>query len=117
MPHPDEASYNQIQRAEDGSWFLFEEDNMAVYAAALKHRVPSVGFVLQEGMLPRKLDAAKLISLGVPQGPLFAKIKSGQSIEHKGAVINPADVLGPERKGRKMVILGVSEYYTPVMHS
>ena len=105
-PHNDEAAYKMIPRQQDGSWFLFEEENMKVCAAALKHRVPCLGFVIQEGPLPGKLDAAKLIALGVPQGPLFAKIKSGESIEHNGVVINPADVLGPERQGRKVVILG-----------
>ena len=105
-PHQDEAAYKLIPRQQDGSWFLFEEENMKIFAVALKHRVPSLGFVIQEGPLPGKLDAAKLIALGVPQGPLFAKIKSGDSIEHNGVVINPVDVLGPERQGRKVVILG-----------
>ena len=59
---------------------------------------------MEEGPLPGKLDAAKLIALDIPQGTLYAKIKSGQDIEHNGNVIKPTDVLGHERRGRKGII-------------
>lgn len=80
---------------------------MTVSAAILKHRILCFGYVIQEDCLPGKLDPILLKSKGIPVGPLYAKIKNGESIvAPDGTTIKPDDVLGSPLPGRKVVILG-----------
>ena len=78
-----------------------------MFAAALKHRVTCFGYVTQEQQLPGKLDPDLLKLRGIFPGPLYGKIKNGETVTAPdGSLVMPADVLGPPRPGRKVVILG-----------
>ncbi|XP_028409677.1 zinc phosphodiesterase ELAC protein 1-like [Dendronephthya gigantea] len=107
-----ETSENNIQISQifptsKMTWNVFDNDNMAVSAAELKHRITCYGYVIQEGDLPGRLNAELLKSKGIPPGPLYAKIKSGQCIyTEDGSEIRPEDVLSPPPAGQKIVILG-----------
>ena len=73
----------------------------------VKHGVPTLAYCLEEKMRPGKFDKQKALKLGIPEGPLFSKLQHGQTIILKdGRKINPSMVLGPSRKGRKVVISG-----------
>ncbi|GFN90472.1 ribonuclease bn, partial [Plakobranchus ocellatus] len=55
------------------------------------------------------LDAQKLMKLGVLPGPMYAKIKSGETITlDSGQVISPGDVMGANIPGRTIVVGGDS---------
>ena len=96
-----------IKRRSDGSFLLFETSDYKVEAGILSHRLPCVGFVVTEAPTVGTLDAAKLKELGVPPGPLYGKLKSGQSIAAPdGSVVTPDMVIGENKRGRKVVILG-----------
>lgn len=106
-PHPNEVEGTKIFKNKKGFYDVCSRENFRVYAGPLKHSIPCIGYVIQENNLPGKLDVAILKSKGVPSGPLYGKIKSGQSIRlDNGEVISPEDCVGPERPGRKIVILG-----------
>ena len=72
---------------------------------ATRHRVPSRGYRLD---LPRagRFDPAKARALNVPV-PAWKLLQRGQSIPlESGAVVAPADVLGPARRGLRFVFSG-----------
>ncbi|KAI8497249.1 Zinc phosphodiesterase ELAC protein 1 [Branchiostoma belcheri] len=78
--HPGEGEGRTIRRDETGAWHLFEDSRFVVKAGAIHHRIPCFGYVIQEKTLPGKLDAAKLKELGVPPGPLYSRIKQGETV-------------------------------------
>ena len=73
----------------------------------VNHNVPAIAFSFEENKRPGKFNKPKALKLGVPEGPLFSKLQKGQSITLKnGEKITPDKVLGPPRKGRKIVYSG-----------
>lgn len=78
-----------------------------IHVLKVKHNVPALAYSLVENMRPGKFNKPKALELGVPEGPLFSKIQRGETITLKnGKKITPDLVLGPPRKGRKIVISG-----------
>ena len=77
-----------------------------IKAFDVDHGIPALGFVLEEHMRPGKFNLQKAKSLGIPKGPLYRKIQSGQTIKVGDKTITPDKVLGPPRPGRKIVYSG-----------
>jgi len=73
----------------------------------VKHGVPTIAYSLEEKMRPGKFNKQKALKLGIPEGPLFSRLQRGEEIIlDNGKKIKPNMVLGPPRKGRKIVISG-----------
>lgn len=78
-----------------------------IQARPLTHRTPCFGYYFVEPDGPGRLDAARCAALGIPSGPDRGRLVRGQSITlASGAIINPAQVVGPPRPGRRIVVLG-----------
>nr|CAD7589769.1 unnamed protein product [Timema genevievae] len=97
--HPQEKQGRDIVAGDGPSWDLLCDDGLCVKAGLLHHTIPSFGFVVTEADQNGRLDVSKLHELGVPSGPLYGKLKKGETIE-------PSQVLGPAKLGRKASILG-----------
>jgi len=83
----------------------FEEYEIKIIR--VKHGVPTLAYSLEEKKRPGKFNKSKALKLGIPEGPLFSKLQHGETIILKdGREIVPDMVLGPPRKGRKIVISG-----------
>lgn len=93
-------------------WLVCEDAECTVYAAAILHSVPSLGYVYVEKPLPGNIDI-KLVkpvlmqhreALGVKNPmTLIKKLKAGETLQMPdGSVIEPP----PNKPGRKIVILG-----------
>jgi len=73
----------------------------------VKHGIPALAYSLEEKLRPGKFNKPKALELGVPEGPLFSKLQRGQTVTlEDGKKITAKMVLGPARKGRKIVISG-----------
>lgn len=90
---------------------IFEDEQFIVEARLLDHGIPSYGYRIVEKDRPGTLLADKLVEAGVQPGPIFRKIKGGETVTlEDGTVIVPSDFLGPAQKGRIITILGDTRY-------
>lgn len=86
---------------------IFEDERFKVEVGILDHRVISFGYRVTEHDQPGKLLVHKLKELGIESGPLYGKVKSGQTITSpSGVIIRPEEVTGPVHKGRVITVLG-----------
>jgi len=91
--------------------FIFEDEQFTVEARRLDHGIPSYGYRIVERDRPGTLLADKLKEAGVQPGPIFRKIKNGETVTlEDGRVIEPDKFLGPSQKGRIVTILGDTRY-------
>jgi ribonuclease Z len=81
-------------------------EGFSVVAAKSDHTVPSLAFALIEDDRPGRFDTSKAKDLKVPAGPLFRRLQQGEDVKIDGRIVKPSQVLGPSRKGRKIVYSG-----------
>ncbi|MEF3301643.1 ribonuclease Z [Paenibacillus sp. GYB003] len=94
-----------IREVSEGT--VFEDDRFVVVCGKLDHRIDSYGYRIVEKNKPGKLDAEKLKALGLPPGPLFGKIKRGETVElPDGTIVDGTSFIGPPIRGKTVVILG-----------
>lgn len=86
------------ERVDFGDW--------AVHAFRANHGVSALGYALVEEVRPGRFDVETARKLGIPEGPLFGRLHRGEAIEVGGRTISPDDVVGPPRRGRKVVYSG-----------
>ncbi|OUR94216.1 ribonuclease Z [Halobacteriovorax marinus] len=90
---------------EQGESFSFEEET--VTAVPLSHNVTCFAYVIEEKQREGKLDIEKAKAFGIPVGPELSKLKRGESVTlENGRVIKACELIGPKRKGRKLIISG-----------
>ena len=86
---------------------IFESDRLNVTAFAVNHRgSSSLGYRFEEAgrrpFLPEKAEA-----LAIPSGPWRKDLVAGNAVTlPDGRVIQPDQVLGPEKPGLKLVVVG-----------
>ncbi|TQQ82701.1 ribonuclease Z [Halonotius terrestris] len=85
-----------------------ETDEYAVRAFETDHRITSVGYALIEADRAGRFDREKAEDeLGIPPGPLYGKLHDGERVElDDGRVIEPDQVVGDPRPGRRFVYTG-----------
>lgn len=100
-----------IHFIEELEGLIFEDEGMAVHAAKLDHVIPSYGFRIEQKPLPPKLMIDRARELGVPKGPLLAKLKAGVDIHlENGEIVRSEDVTEPGNKGFIVAILGDTRF-------
>ncbi len=78
----------------------------AVRCVEAEHTVPSLAYALQETSRPGRFYVQRARALGIPEGPMFRRLQQGRPVTIRGRRIEPRDVLGPVRAGRKVVYSG-----------
>jgi ribonuclease Z len=78
-----------------------------VRAVKVDHRVNALGYAVEEKTRPGRFDPEKARALGVTPGPDFGRLQRGESLTLPGgATVQPSDVMGGARAGRKVIISG-----------
>ena len=78
-----------------------------VRAFETDHRTRSVGYGLVEDDRKGRFFREKAEELGVPVGPKFGRLHEGEAVElEDGTVVEPEQVVGPPRPGRRFVYTG-----------
>ena len=95
-------NYPVIVKEISAPCIVHEEKDFIIRAFPLKHTKTCVGYTLEEKDRPGEFNPERAKELNVPCGPLWSKLQGGQSVQSlDGTTVNPSDVLGAARKGRK----------------
>lgn len=98
-----ELSFHEI----DEEGIVFSDEQFTVSCRLLEHGITSYGYRIVERDHEGELQVDKLKELGIPSGPLYGKIKKGETVTLKdGQVINGKEFVGQRKKGRVVTILG-----------
>ena len=90
---------------------VFEDDTLRVICAPMQHGIESYGYAVIEKEQTGRLDVAKAQALGIPAGPLYGRLKNGETVTlPDGRTINGQELVGPPRPGRKIVFTGDTTY-------
>jgi len=85
-----------------------KRDGYAIVAFAADHmRTPALGFAVVEELRLGRFNPERARELGVPEGPMWGRLHRGMAVTlDDGREINPEQLVGPTRPGRKLVITG-----------
>ena len=95
-------NYEIVVREIEGGTTIVQTPEYAISAHALVHTKPCLAYSLVENVRPGIFFPDKALALGVPRGPLWSKLQSGEEIcLPDGTAVRSDQVMGGERKGRK----------------
>ncbi|MCX6803002.1 MAG: ribonuclease Z [Candidatus Diapherotrites archaeon] len=97
-----EIEYKEIKKG-----MLMENEFFEVSAYPLNHEIPCYGFVFKEAGKKGEFDRKKAEILGIPPGPLYAKLVNGEKVKVGGKIFTQKDVMdySKKREGRKIVFV------------
>ncbi len=71
------------------------------------HRADTIGYALIEHTRRGRFNPERARALGIPEGPLWGRIHKGEAVElPDGTRVEPAELVGDARPGRKVVYTG-----------
>jgi ribonuclease Z len=86
---------------------ICDEEQYTVEAVKSNHVIDSLAYALAEKPRPGMFYPKKAKALGVKEGPLWSELQKGKNVRlPNGRIVKPEDVMGPPRKGRKIVYTG-----------
>jgi ribonuclease Z len=93
-----------------GTVFDDPRSKYRVRAERSQHSILSYAYVFEEKDKPGRFDPSVARALGVPEGPLWSKLQSGEDVRSPktGRIVHSSQVLGPPRRGRRIGFSGDS---------
>jgi ribonuclease Z len=94
-----------IVEVKPGDKFDRGEYDIVVFRA--DHGRNAVGYALVEHQRLGRFSPEKARGMGIPEGPLWGQLHKGETVTlDDGTTVDPADLVGPSRPGRKIVFTG-----------
>lgn len=85
----------------------FARDGYDIEVLEVDHGREALGYALRERERLGRFDPDRARELVIPEGPLWGRIHSGEAVElGDGRTVNPAELVGPARPGRLVVLSG-----------
>ncbi|MGI8565772.1 MAG: ribonuclease Z, partial [Pyrinomonadaceae bacterium] len=99
----------EIHKLESGE--IYHDEDFTVSCLPLKHRVPAYGFRVTEHDRPGRFRAEEAAALGVPFGPLYGRLKRGETITlPNGQRVNGTALCDHTEHGRAVAYSGDTIY-------
>ncbi len=90
---------------------VYEDEALSVVCAPMRHGIEAYGYAVIEKEQTGRFDVEKAQALGVPAGPLYGRLKNGETITlPDGRTVDGTTLIGPPRPGRKIVFTGDTTY-------
>jgi len=97
----------ELKVLEVGEGKVLEERGYVVEARWVEHTIPTLAYALVGKPRPGRFYPERARALGVPEGPLWKALQMGKAVRTPdGRLVRPEDVLGPPRRGLKVVYSG-----------
>lgn len=90
----------------DENKVVYETKGYTVKSFTVEHYGECYGYVFEEKPKPGKFNVEKALKLGIPKGPLWKALQEGKPVRVGSRIVRPEDVLGPPRRGKKIVYTG-----------
>ncbi len=81
-------------------------DGYEVRPFEVEHRMRAYGYALVEDERPGRFDPAAARRLGIAPGPDFKRLQGGERVDGTDGPVDPEQVMGEARAGRKLVFSG-----------
>ncbi|HYO63912.1 MAG TPA: ribonuclease Z [Pyrinomonadaceae bacterium] len=92
----------EIHTVESGRT-VCEDEEFVVTCRLLRHRVPAFGYVVSERDRPGRFNVERARELGIPPGPLYGRLKRGESVTlADGRTVDGAELCEPPEDGRRV---------------
>jgi len=94
-----------VHGAKNGE-IAFEDDEISVRAVEVVHAGKTFAYIVDEKSQPGRFRIEDATRLGIPAGPIYAKLKRGESATlDDGRVIDGKTLVDPPRSGRKLALI------------
>lgn len=94
---------------------VWKGEGFSVRAFQLRHTKNCFGYAMEEEDRPGAFHPEKAVELGVPRGPLWSRLQAGEILRlEDGRTIQPSDVMGEKRSGRKFSYVTDSLYFPEI---
>jgi ribonuclease Z len=86
-----------------GPALVLRGNGYSVFCEPLDHSIETLGYVVVEDDRPGRFNVDKARAMGIPSGPLYGSLQSGETIQlQDGRAVSPDEILGPARPGRRV---------------
>ena len=96
----------ELIELEGGEALTRPDDPFELRAFEVEHRMPANGYALVEFERPGRFDAERAKELGVTEVTDYGRLQRGEAVSGSSGEVQPGQVLGEARRGRKVVITG-----------